>query len=90
MGSMATGVEGDGSCPDDLLPRIDREAGERGMTRSGFLQEAAQRELGRLDPATIDAALARGRAALAGLDGFEAVDVVRAEREARDERDRRR
>jgi HicB_like antitoxin of bacterial toxin-antitoxin system len=78
------------SFPDDLLERIDREAGERGTTRSGFLQEAARRELGWPDRAAIDAALDRGRAALAGFGSFEAADLVRVEREGRDERDRRR
>jgi HicB_like antitoxin of bacterial toxin-antitoxin system len=78
------------SFPDDLLERIDREADERGTTRSGFLQEAARRELGWPDPAAIDAALARGRAALAGLGSFEAADLIRDEREGRDERDRHR
>ncbi len=78
------------SIPDDLLLRIDREANERGTTRSGFLQEAARRELGWPDPAAIDAALARARAALDGLCGFEAAALIRAEREGRDERDRRR
>jgi hypothetical protein len=78
------------SFPDDLLDRIDREADERGTTRSGFLQEAARRELGWPDPAAIDAALARGRAALDGVGAFEAADLIRAEREGRDERDRRR
>jgi hypothetical protein len=78
------------SFPDDLLDRIDREAGERGTTRSGFLQEAARRELGWPDPAAIDTALARGRAALDGLGGFEASDLIRAERAGRDGRDRRR
>ena len=77
------------SIPDDLLERIDREAGERGTTRSGFLQEAARRELGWPDPLTIDAALERGRAALEGFGSFEAADLIRAEREGRDERDRR-
>jgi hypothetical protein len=78
------------SFPDDLLDRIDREADERGTTRSGFLQEAARRELGWPDPAAIDAALARGRAALEGVGAFEASDLIRAERAGRDERDRRR
>ena len=68
----------------------DREARERSTTRSGFLQEAARRELGWPDPAVIDVALARGRAALDGLGSFEAADLIRAEREGRDERDRRR
>lgn len=78
------------SFPDDLLERIDREAGDRGTTRSGFLQEAARRELGWPDPVAIDAALARGRAALDGLGGFESAELIRSERESRDERDRRR
>jgi hypothetical protein len=78
------------SIPGDLLERIDREAGERGTTRSGFLQEAARRELGWPDPAAIDAALARGRKALEGLGEFEAADLIRSERDVRDERDRRR
>jgi hypothetical protein len=78
------------SIPDDLLERIDREAGQRGTTRSGFLQEAARRELGWPDPAAIDAALARGREALEGLSDFESADLIRSERDGRDERDRRR
>jgi HicB_like antitoxin of bacterial toxin-antitoxin system len=78
------------SIPDELLERIDREADERGTTRSGFLQEAARRELGWPDPLRIDAALDRGRAALAGAGSFEAAELIRSEREARDARDRRR
>jgi hypothetical protein len=76
--------------PDDLLDRIDRETRSIGSTRSDFLQEAARRQLGWPDPATIDAALERGRAALAGAGSFEAADLIRADREARDARDRRR
>jgi metal-responsive CopG/Arc/MetJ family transcriptional regulator len=78
------------SIPGELLERIDREADERGTTRSGFLQEAAQRELGWPDPLRIDAALDRGRAALAKAGSFEAAELIRTEREARDVRDRRR
>ena len=78
------------SIPDELLERIDREAEGRGTTRSGFLQEAARRELGWPDPLRIDAALDRGRAALAGVGSFEAAELIRSEREARDARDRRR
>jgi hypothetical protein len=70
--------------------RIDREAEGRGTTRSGFLQEAARRELGWPDPARIDAALNRGRTALADAGSFEWVELIRTEREARDARDRRR
>jgi len=78
------------SMPDELLERIDRAADERGTSRSAFLQEAARRELGWPDPAAIDAALERGRAALAGTGSFEAAELIRTEREARDARDRRR
>ncbi len=78
------------SIPDELLERIDREAEERGTSRSGFLQEAARRELGWPDPLRVDAALERGRAALAGAGSFEAAELIRAEREDRDARDRRR
>jgi hypothetical protein len=78
------------SMPEELLARVDREAGARGTTRSGFLQEAAQRELGWPDPARIDAALARGRNALVGAGHFESAELIGHERHARDARDRRR
>lgn len=78
------------SMTDELLERVDREASARGQTRSAFLQEAARRELGWPDPVAIDAALERGRAALAKAGSFESAALIRAEREARDERDRRR
>jgi hypothetical protein len=78
------------SMPDDLLERIDREAADRHTTRSGLLQEAARRELGWPDPAAMDAALKRGRAALAGLGTFNAAEFIRADRDARGKRDRRR
>lgn len=78
------------SVPDDLLERIDREAGERQTTRSAFLQEAARRELGWPDPGSIDVALERARAALAGAGRFESAELIRADRDERDGRDRRR
>jgi metal-responsive CopG/Arc/MetJ family transcriptional regulator len=78
------------SFPDDLLERLDREAGERGITRSALLQQATQRELGWADPVQLDAALARGRAALARADSFESADLIRADRDLRDVHDRRR
>jgi predicted transcriptional regulator len=78
------------SMPDDLLERVDREAKRRGATRSGFLQQAAQRELGWPDPAAVDAALAQGRAALAGAGPFESAALIREERDARDARAGRR
>ena len=78
------------SMSEELLQRVDREAGTRGTTRSAFLQEAARRELGWPDPAQIDAALARGRAALIGAGHFESAELIRGKRDARDKRDRRR
>jgi predicted transcriptional regulator len=78
------------SIPDELLGRVDREAGARGTTRSGFLQEAARRELGWPDPAKIEAALERGRAALAGAGRFDSAELIRSGRDAVDARDRRR
>ena len=90
MAPMAKAVKVMVSLPEDLLRRIDRIAEERHTSRSAFLQEAARRELGWPDPAAIDAALERGRAALAGSGSFESADLIRAEREARDAADRRR
>ena len=78
------------SLPDDLLERIDSEAERRGATRSGFIQQAAQRELGWPDPAAFDAALERGRKALAAAGAFESASLIRKERDARDARDRHR
>ncbi len=78
------------SVPDELLERIDREAERRRSSRSAFLRQAARRELGWPDPLALDAALARGRAALAGTEAFESADVIRSERDSRDARDRRR
>jgi Arc/MetJ-type ribon-helix-helix transcriptional regulator len=76
--------------PNELLERIDRETATLGQTRSEFFQEAVRRRLGWPDPLAIDAALLRGRAALAEVGGFESADVIRAQREERDARDQRR
>lgn len=78
------------SMPPDLLERIDRVAGERGTSRSAFLQEAVRRELGWPDPAAFDTAVERGRAALAGAGAFESAELIREQRDERDARDRRR
>lgn len=78
------------SLSDDLLARIDKEARSLGSTRSGFLQEAARRQLGWAAPEAIDGALERGRAALAAMGAFESADVIRADRDRQDDRDRRR
>lgn len=74
------------SMPEDLLERVDRVAGERGTSRSAFLQEVVRRELGWPDPVAFDAALERGRSALAGVGAFEAAELIREERDARDRR----
>ncbi len=76
--------------PDDLLERIDRATRNADSTRSDFLQEAARRRLGWPDPVAIDAALERGRAALANAGSFESAELIRSERGERDIRDRRR
>ena len=78
------------SVPDELLARIDGEAASLGSTRSGFLQEAARRQLGWAAPDVIDGALERGRKALARVAAFESTDEIRADRDWRDARDRRR
>ena len=78
------------SIPDELLAEIDREASARGDSRSGFLQDAARRELGRPSRARMRDALERGRAALRDVGAFEAAEVIRAGRDARDAADRRR
>jgi predicted transcriptional regulator len=78
------------SMPDELIARVDREATDRGTTRSAFLQEAARRELGWPDVAVFDAAVARGREALSEAGRFESAELIRGERDARDTRDRHR
>ena len=75
---------------EELLARVDDAVRTRGMTRSAFLQQAAQRELGWPDSATIDAALQRGRAALAQAGSFESAELIRDQRDVHDARDRRR
>lgn len=72
------------SVPPDLLGEIDRAAGERGTTRSAFLQDAARRALARPDPAAIDAAVERARTALAAVGPFESAELIRLGRDARD------
>ena len=78
------------SIPDDLLQRVDREAQRRGTSRSAFLQQAARRELGWPDPESIDAAITRGREALAATGRFESAELLRSDRDQRDARDRHR
>lgn len=87
---MAKALKVTVSMPEELLERIDREARGRGISRSGFLVEAARHELGWPSPAQIDAATERGRVALAGAGSFESADLIRANRATRDARDQRR
>jgi hypothetical protein len=78
------------SISEELLGRIDRAVEERGTNRSAFLAEAARHELGWPDPAKVDAALERGRAALSGAASFESTELIREGRDSRDARDRHR
>ena len=72
------------SVPDDLLARIDRESRARRTTRSRFLEEAAQHELGWPPADSMDAAVKRAREALAGAGRFESADLIRQDRDMRD------
>jgi metal-responsive CopG/Arc/MetJ family transcriptional regulator len=75
------------SLSDSLLRRIDRAAQARGLSRSAYFAELAQRDLARLTgPGKSPAA----RAALARLDELiattasgESTALIRAERDAR-------
>ncbi len=70
--------------PDELLDRIDRAARARKTTRSRFIEEAAQHELGWPATDSMDAAVKRAREALAFVGPFEAAELIRRDREARD------
>jgi predicted transcriptional regulator len=72
------------SVPDDLLARIDRESRARRTTRSRFLEEAAQHELGWPPADSMDAAVRRAREALAGAGPFESASLIRQDRDMRD------
>jgi Arc/MetJ-type ribon-helix-helix transcriptional regulator len=78
------------SLPDSLLERIDRQVCATGGSRSGFLREAATHSLGWPDANSLDAALARGRAALSNAGSFESTDLLRAGRDEHDAVDRHR
>lgn len=69
------------SLPLNLLDDLDREAARRASSRSALLALAAQRELQQSDPAEVDAALLRARAAMHAAGAFEAADLVRSERD---------
>jgi predicted transcriptional regulator len=72
--------------PDELLARIDRAAEGRKITRSRFLEEAAEHELGWPAPDALDAAVWRARIALESAGVFESGDLIRRDRESRDAR----
>lgn len=71
------------SLPDDLLARIDEEAGRRSLSRSALLAAAARRELDRRDPERVSVAIARSEQRFARAARFDAAEVVRADRDAR-------
>jgi hypothetical protein len=50
----------------------------------------ARRQLGWPSVETLDAAVRRGREALAGVGAFESAELIREQRDARDADDRRR
>jgi len=72
------------SVPDELLDRIDRAVKTRRTTRSRFIEEAAQRELGWPAADSMDAAVKRAREALVSAGPFESADLIRRDREVRD------
>lgn len=71
------------SMPDDLLELVDKAAKARETTRSGFLQQAAERALDEPTPESIKQAVAEARAALADAGPWDSAEVIR---EMRDER----
>ncbi len=78
------------SVPDELLRRIDRATTARGTTRSGFLRQAAERELDAPTPESVRRALESGRRLFAGESPFDLVDLIREQREERTRRDQAR
>jgi hypothetical protein len=75
------------SVDDRLLPRIDRAAGRRGLTRSGYLAELASRDIGigggpGKDPTAV-AALQALDEMFADTQAFDATTAVRAVRGTR-------
>jgi predicted transcriptional regulator len=70
--------------PDELLDRIDRAAKAQKTTRSRFIEEAAQHELGWPAADSMDAAVNRAREALASAGPFESAGLIRRDRDSRD------
>jgi hypothetical protein len=71
------------SVPDELLGRIDDAARERGLSRSGLLQRAAENELDLPSPDAIRRALEEGGRLFAGAGDFDSTEAVRADRDSR-------
>lgn len=78
------------SLDEALLSRIDRAAGKRGLSRSGFLAELARRDLGGIKGAGSGA---KARAALRSIDRLfahaplgDAAALIRRERDDRTEK----
>jgi metal-responsive CopG/Arc/MetJ family transcriptional regulator len=78
------------SLPNELLRRIDSAAVQRGTSRSGWLAEAARRELSRRDPSAIREAIERSEKRFANIRALDAAEVIRLDRDERDRRDRSR
>jgi hypothetical protein len=75
------------SFEDALLRRIDRIAGARGLSRSAYLAQLAERDAAKLEgpgkkPA-VRAALEELDRLLAGTPSEDSTDAIRAERHAR-------
>ena len=71
------------SLPEDLVKRLDAEAGRRSLSRSALLAVAAKRELDRPDPEAIAAAIARLEERFAAAGSFEASELLRRDRDNR-------
>lgn len=70
------------SMPQDLLDRIDDLAAKRGLTRSGFLQELAERELGAAEGKR-RAEIRRLLELATGPHGGNATQIIREDRDSR-------
>jgi metal-responsive CopG/Arc/MetJ family transcriptional regulator len=69
------------SLKDDLLRRIDRVARERGLSRSGYLADLAERDLARQSGTA--QALARIERSLESSPADDSTAAIRAERDSR-------
>jgi predicted transcriptional regulator len=72
------------SMPDELVARIDRAAKARKTSRSRFIQEAAEHELGWPGSDAIEVAVKAAREALEPDGRYESTDLIRRDRDERD------